>query len=256
MEAREFFINELDEDPGNKSASSWLDKTNKQLVEVTKEEIKALYSDQNFEKALELSIFLDKLKPNDEEIIEVKELIKSDYDTQKEFDEFSKFIESKYSEMLEIFNKWQKVMSSAVVGKADVKDLRKTITDFLPDVSRLRSEIQEKNLSVNNEVFLDSQNIFFEYVNSLEKDITRVLLDNPEKVNDYQRDFERLSPDLFNDTFIRIQKGINDYINQEDAEGNRLVNIKSTLDFNRVEEELGIDIVNEDDVNNEENEVE
>src|SRR5699024_1666890 len=101
-----FFVDYLEDNPGDKAAKKWIDKIEVEYIEKGKKDIDNHFENQEFQKALDIAEDLISISPNDDEIKEAhKELEKINND-QIEINDFTNYLEHTHRRMLEVYNFW------------------------------------------------------------------------------------------------------------------------------------------------------
>ena len=235
MKARKFFNEYAEKHPDDDDVNEWFAKIDKKLIEEAKRLTDEYYEKKDFKKALKYVTIAKEGDPENKDIQRAYNLVKKQYIEQKEYDKFVNYLEDRYIQTKEIINQWDLAIKSIETGKNKLPYIQFTAQSIYPKVVELRERVNTETFAIkgkNAASFREINSILFEYVIGLERQLSEIMnFKGAQNVDDFKDLSQNLSPESFNNTFLRIQDEMSNYVKEKDMEGKRKREIKDTLNF-------------------------
>ena len=233
VEARNFFTRYLSDNPGDGGAEKWIEKIDEKYIIVGKKSVENYFEEGDIMKAYEIMTNLKTIAPNDSEIKKGFETVEEVYKDQVALNEFNTYLEDVFKTNFEIYSQWDKITSEGVLGTKTTADIINYSKVAISDISALRKKVENKSLQIDNSVFSEINSALFEYLNGVESSLSNVATTSSEGLSpiDIKDQVLMLKPEPFNSLYSGIKDSTDNYVNEVDADGEKVRDITSSLTF-------------------------
>ena len=228
--AYDFFKKKAKEAP-DKDASEWLKKTKKAYSKVVIKEVNKAYENRNLEKANKLVKIALELEPSNEQIIEAASKVEIEFEEQKDFDVYTSFLNKNKIQLTNLTDSWNLSFAQMQAKQITYEQFLAQAKNIYPQLTKIRVETEEIGYKLEVPLYKEVNDSLFNYVWVLETQISSVLLGGAQSISELANDTSSFQPDVRKEVFDSIKSNIDSYVNEPDMEGNKIRNLKNTLDF-------------------------
>lgn len=242
LEAREFFNKYAEKNPSDNDVEEYFTKIDKALVVEAKDLTNEYFEKKEFKKALEYVTIAKQAAPNDKEVQKAYKTIKSAYDNQVIYDNFTDYLEERYIDFKSLVDTWDKGIKLIETGNAPEMYSLTVAKNLYPEVVHLRDVINAQSFSITGPdqvIFQETNSILFGYIVNIESQLSGVIrvTDDDLSVTSIKQSTDAISPEKFNENFLSAAEKINSYVDEKDNDGKEVRSLKNTLNFTEAYQE-------------------
>lgn len=235
VSAYQYFAEQNSKDGGNTEAEEQMRIISKEFIKLSKKLIEENYSNENALYAKQYLDYAIEMVPDDEELLEVKDMIEENAEKQLLLNQFSNYLEGVYSEYNEIFSGFNDLKTKMNIGQAQPIDIKNYISQNYSAIVEIRKEVSDATYSESisqDETLAEINDKIFRYLVGVEKELSMFITSKEEMNVDYiNKAFSRYEVSEMNSVFSDVLASFNKILNEKNEEGERTYIVKNELNY-------------------------